>query len=292
MTLLLPDVTIRPDTVHHLDCFRLMNALPDRSVDAITTDMPYGTTYCAWDTRVDLAAWWAVVKRVLKPRGVFVTTASQPFTSALVMSNPKWFKYSWVWIKTKATFFQHAANAPLRRHEDVLVFSSSGVNHKSLSSNRMNYFPQMVKGEPWKRFQRTPNVGGAGIYKASKSNVEFVGTTNCSPDGWRYPSDVIEDMPKGNFEDSHPTQKPIALFEYLIKTYTLPGDLILDPFCGSGTTAVAARNLGRHYIAGDITAEYVEVARKRLAQPYTPPMFPEVAAPKEELPVQLNLTGD
>ena len=176
------------------------------------------------------------------------------------MSNPKWFRYEWIWRKSKVTQFLDANRRPLKAHESVLVFSSE----------RAAYYPVMGKGESYVKKSNNP----AEVYGACERTV----TVNT---GTRYPTTVLEftSVEKG----VHPTQKPVALFEYLIRTYTQPGELVLDPCVGSGTTALAARNSGRHFICGDSNAEYVAIARARLAEPYTPPMFAsEPAAPDDE----------
>lgn len=254
------------DVVHHCEALMLMDALPSQSVDAIITDMPYGTTACSWDTVVPFDAWWARVKRVLKPRGVTVTTASQPFTSALVMSNLEMFKYCWYWRKTRPTGFVHAKNMPLREIEDVPVFSLAPMGHMSLLGHeRMSYYPQGL------RLVNRINKQSASTRVANYTGIRPSHKDILLQEYTDYPTTLLEfDSITGA---THPTQKPVALYEYLIRTYTQPGDVILDPFCGSGTTGVAARNLNRHYILGDLTREYVDIARQRLAQPYMQNMF-------------------
>jgi site-specific DNA-methyltransferase (adenine-specific) len=243
----------QPNQVYNLDWRELLSALAKHGVkvDAIITDLPYGTTACAWDTPIDLVLWWQLIKPVLKPGGVFVSTASQPFTSALVMSNPKWFRYEWIWEKDCPTGHLNAMRAPLKAHENIVVFAAlQGM-----------YNPQFVKGEPYRA-----TSGAAGDYIRDKSTAGHL-TIN---DGFRFPRSVQFFNKETGY---HGTQKPVALYEYLIRTYTNPGDLVLDPFSGSGTTALAARNTGRRYIAGDLDAGYCEIARRRLAEPYTVPMF-------------------
>jgi len=260
-----------PDSVHCMDWQLLMQALPDKSVDMILTDMPYGTTACVWDVKIDLAAWWKQIKRVMKPRGAVVMTASQPFTSELVMSNRDWFKYSLVWVKTISTGFQHVHNKPLKIHEDVLVFSPGTTAHVGQSENRMDYFPQKQQGQPYVRKQVTPNVTKI-MHHASKSNLDYVGTVAIN-EGWRMPNSVLH-FPNPNHNNHHDTQKPVALFEYLIRTYTQPDALVFDPFVGSGTTAVAAKSTGRHFICGDTDPGYVETARRRVFPVFGHPPTP------------------
>lgn len=237
--------------VHCMDAMELMRLIPAQSVDAIITDLPYGTTVCSWDEIIPFAPMWAGVKRVLKPRGVFVTTASQPFTSKLVMSNLEMFRYEWIWDRSIVSGFLDANRKPLKVHENIVVFCD----------RRAPYNPQMGVG---KAYQQTRERVPASVYgKHTKPE-----TINL---GWRYPTTIL-DFPMTQ-QREHPTQKPLDLYEYLIRTYTLSGELVLDFCCGSGTTAVAARNLNRRYIVGDSSVEYCKVAEKRLSQPYTPNMF-------------------
>lgn len=201
---------------------------------------------------------WAAFKRIIKPRGAIVLTASQPFTSALVMSNPKWFRYAWVWDKIRPSGFQYANYRPMMQHEDILVFGTGTVN----------YYPQKVKREKPVRYRG---------YGKSESNP--IGER----DGIVRWSNEISPMTilayvEPRSELQHPTQKPVDLFRYLIRTYTRPGEIVFDPVCGSGTTAVAAREEGRRYIVGDSSAEYVQVARDRLALPFTPSFLPALDA--------------
>lgn len=253
--------------VHHMDALELMRLIPVGLVDAIITDLPYGTTACHWDEIIPFAPMWAGVKRILKPRGVFVTTASQPFTSKLVMSNLDWFKYEWVWDKPNGTNFLNAPFQPLKTHENILVFSAAVGSFSQ--SEPMMYFPQMVMGVPYKWNSQK----SGGFQYNSAPDYEAIDNP-----GIRYPRSIIN---FGLDRGLHPTQKPVALYEYLIRTYTQPGDLIVDFACGSGTTAVAAQRLNRRWIIGDSEAKYVEVARKRLALPYTVNMF-------EKLPEFVN----
>lgn len=251
------------DYVACMDALELLNSLEAQSVDAIITDLPYGTTACAWDTVIPFEPMWKAIKHALKPRGVFVTTASQPFTSALVMSNPKWFRYEWVWWKLHTTGFLDANIKPLKEHESVLVFSG---NYPPI------YYPQYATVNVGNRLATTRKLKD-GVYN-EKVKTRYEDTT-----GKRYPTSILKfrsDAAKGNNYTrhvEHPTQKPVALYEYLILTYTQPNALVVDPFAGSGTTLIAARNTGRHYIGGDTSAEYVDIARKRLALPFTEPMW-------------------
>lgn len=244
------------NSVNCVDALDLLYGLPKASADAIITDMPYGTTACSWDVIVPFDKWWAAVKHALKPRGVMVTTASQPFTSLLVCSNLKWFRYEWIWDRSIVSGFLDANRKPLKCHENILVFCIQAAP----------YIPVMGNGKP---YSQTRELVPASVYgKHAKPP-----TINA---GWRYPTTILR-FPNQQRRE-HPTQKPVALYDYLIRTYTQPGDLVIDPFAGSGTTAVAARNLNRRYIAGDTSSEYCAIAERRLAQPYTINMFEQMAA--------------
>jgi site-specific DNA-methyltransferase (adenine-specific) len=257
------------DTIHEADLFDLCAQLDAGSVDMILADLPYGTTACSWDTVIPFDPMWAAFRRIIKPRGAIVLTASQPFTSALVMSWPQGFKYTWVWEKTNGTNWLNAPFQPLKVHEDVAVFSLSPSSYSD-TRDSMAYWPKLIDGPVYKR---NTSKDGSHQYHSSPS-------TN-APDGQsldkRYPRSVFRFNEQRGL---HPTQKPIDLFAYLIETYTQPGELVFDPTAGSGTTAVAARQTGRHYIVGDSSPEYVGVMRERLAKPYTLPML------------ELEVTGD
>lgn len=234
-----------PYKLYKGDCLEIMPTLEAGSVDAIITDLPYGTTACAWDEIIPFEPMWEQVKRLLKPDGVFVTTASQPFTSALVMSAAKIFKYEWIWEKARPTGFQFAKFAPMREHENILVFYSSPPT----------YNPELTKKDkPIKK--RYPTV------KSKSSNM----TSNKKAEGnWTHtnPKTIIR-IPQERGE--HPTQKPVALFAYLIRTYTNPNDLVLDITMGSGTTIIAALLEGRRSIGIEQDPKYFAIAEKRISQ--------------------------
>ena len=228
------------------DCLEVMKDIPDKSIDMILCDLPYGTTACKWDTIIPFEPLWKEYKRIIKDNGAIVLTASQPFTSALVMSNVKMFKYEWIYKKTKATGFFDAKRRPLNDYEDICVFYE----------NQPIYNPQMTEAE--KLYKR-------GFVKRKKSDCygeekDFVQKEN----GMRYPKRVIEIGNASTKDIVHPTQKPVALFEYLIKTYTNEGDLVLDNCAGSFTTAVACENLKRNWICIEKEKEYCEIGRKRI----------------------------
>jgi site-specific DNA-methyltransferase (adenine-specific) len=239
--------------IHGMDALDLLHSLDAQSADAIITDLPYGTTACAWDSIIPFVPLWEAVKHALKPGGTFVTTASQPFTSALVMSNPSWFRHERIWRKGRAANYMNAKREPLKRHESILVFAAASFT----------YNPQMHEGKAYVHHGR----GSAGGVIRDKSLAGYAIVN----EGTRHPDSVLDFTSVA--EPVHPTQKPVALYEYPIRTYTQVADLVVDMCCGSGTTAIAARNTGRHFIVGDNSAEYVDLTRRRLAEPFTPPML-------------------
>jgi hypothetical protein len=223
-----------------------MKALPDACVDAVISDLPYGTTSCKWDAVIPFGPLWAALERVLAPKGVVVLTAGQPFTSALVMSNPRLFKYCLVWKKSKCGSPLLAKYRPMMKHEDVVVFGTS----------KSTYNPQMEVGKPYARsgVKVLTNNHGYGLKQVTTDNK-----------GTRYPGSVLDFPQQWRRQDQiHPTQKPVELMRYLVRTYTNPGDVVLDMCCGSGTTLVAAKIEGRQFIGCDSEEKYVTIARKRL----------------------------
>jgi len=226
-----------------------MNGIPDKSVDMILADLPYGTTACSWDSIIDLDKLWLQYERVIKDNGAIVLTASQPFTTKLINSNKQLFKYDWIWHKTKGAF-AYANYQPLRRHEHILIFAK----------NKTKYNPIMWEvSEERKDTRNTINN--------SKSNSEHTQNMNFirkKDNGFRYPITILKFNSFWS-ENMHPTQKPVSLFEYLIKTYTNENDLVLDNTAGSGTTGVAAKNLNRNFILMEQEEEYIEIIKERLA---------------------------
>lgn len=250
------------------DLLTLCGALPSQSVDMILCDLPYGTTACAWDSIIPLEPMWVQFKRVIKPRGAIVLTASDPFSALLKTSNLEWFKYTTIWKKTRGSGFINAKNQPISSHEDIIIFSPGTV--ANCSTKRMTYNPQGIVYAPYHKKRLKPMTAKPNGFLGSRPShvaeydVEYI----------NYPTSVVE-FANPNNDNLHPTQKPVALFEYLIRTYTQAGELVLDPCIGSGTTAIAARQTGRQFIGGDLTSEYARLANRRLNKPYTPPLFLE-----------------
>lgn len=226
------------------DCLEAMRYIDNHSVDMILCDLPYGRTNCSWDKIIAFDQLWAQYKRVIKDNGAIVLFSQQPFTTDLINSNRKWFRYEYVWEKSRAVGFLNAKRMPLRCHEIILVF------YKHLPT----YNPQFTKGEPYIR--KDVGKSNTSLYKVKWKTTENINT------GTRYPKDIIRVTGK---EDGHyhPTQKPLALAEYLIKTYTNPGELVLDNCAGSGTTCVAAIRTGRNYIGIEKDVQYAQIAQER-----------------------------
>ena len=237
------------------DCLEVMKDIPDGSVDMVLTDPPYGTTACKWDSIIPLEPMWEQLKRIIKPNGAIVMTASQPFTSKLISSNYKMFKYCWVWEKNRPSGFAQCKNKPLSGHEDIVVFSSGVTVHKGQSEKRMDYHPQGLVEINKKTSGARPSQNAGGMsYRPSHKKTIIQTHTN-------YPRTVIKF--KGD-QGLHPTQKPVALMEYLIKTYTNEGETVLDFTMGSGTTGVACKNLDRDFIGIELDTEYFDIAKGRI----------------------------
>jgi site-specific DNA-methyltransferase (adenine-specific) len=253
------------DKVFNADALDLLRALPDNSIDMVLADLPYGVTEGAWDIPLNLVLLWEQLERVIKVKGAIVLTSTQPFTSILISSNYSLFKYEWIWIKNRPTMFIHAKNRPMQKHESILIFSKGVVLHEGQSKNKMNYYPQKKRAAYYKK--KDVGIVGNGSQVGYRKSHK-VGYTYESSE--RYPNTILSFKGDSISHSYHPTQKPVALFEYLIKTYTQVGETVLDMVCGSGTTAIAARKTGRNFICGDITPEYVQIARKRLmdSDPY------------------------
>jgi len=237
------------------DCLERMKEIPDGSVDMILADPPYGTTACKWDSVIDLPLMWEQLKRIIKPNGAIVMTASEPFATRLRAANLENYKYDWIWKKAKPTGFSHSKNMPLKDFENVCVFSFGGIGHIGMLKNRMQYIPQGVF--KLKRHIKRNKCGFDGAIDRESQTNDYVGEFSGFPKMIIEFSNVIK-------KPVHPTQKPVELMEYLIKTYTNGGETVLDFTMGSGTTGVACKNLGRSFIGIEKDAGYFEIAKQRL----------------------------
>ncbi|HEB4955552.1 TPA: site-specific DNA-methyltransferase [Bacillus cereus] len=230
-----------------MDCLEGMKLLQDKSVDMILCDLPYGVTQNKWDVVIPFDELWKQYERVIKDNGAIVLTAAQPFSAQLIVSNPKLFRYEWIWEKTAATGHLNAKKMPMRAHESILVF------YKKLPT----YTPIKTTGHaPVNSYTKHQDDGSN--YGKTKIGISGGGSTE------RYPRSVQRFATDKQKESIHPTQKPVALFEYLIKTYTNEGETVLDNCIGSGTTAVAAINTNRNFIGFEISEEYCTAANQRI----------------------------
>lgn len=236
------------------DTFEGMATLADNSVDMVLCDLPYGTTACVWDTVIPFEPLWREYWRICKSNAAVILFASQPFTTTLIASQIEYFKYCWAWEKTRPGDIFNAKNKPLKSHEDIAVFSQGTTANGS--NRRMPYYPQGV--EPGGI--RTNNPTEIAAFKAPRPSLK----KNHVTQGSNYPRSILR-FPNPNRGSLHPTQKPVALFEYLIRTYTHPDALVLDNTAGSGTTAIAAENTGRRWICIERDLDYSLAAMDRIA---------------------------
>lgn len=243
--------------------------LPENSVDMVLCDPPYGVTACKWDSVIPLPEFWNALTWVTKPRGAMVVFATQPFASELIVSNHKMFRCEWIWDTVMVTNIMNAKLMPLRRHQNAIVFSKDTTN----------YYPQWRDGVSSPFGRLTTHV--SNVWDAEVSNTYNVKGRPVSIIRFPAPNNLTE-----KHYGLHPTQKPVDLLEYLIKTYSQPDELVLDPTCGSGSTFVAARKCGRDYIGCDIEREWVDVALDRLER-----TDPFTDTPQENGEVQLSLFG-
>ncbi len=240
------------------DALSFLKRIPTASIDAIITDPPYGTTNQVWDAVIPFEPMWQELKRIRKPFSPIVLFAAQPFTSTLITSNIKEFKYQWVWVKNAPGGFAQAKNKPMPIHEDIVIFSDGTTGHACQSDKRMPYYPQGLV--PYgKTIRNKIGTDRPSAFEARANMVEsyvqeFTG----------YPDSVLcFDVER---EGLHANQKPVPLMQYLIETYTLPGEKVLDFTCGSGSTGVAAIESGRHFIGNDNDFKSFAVARRRLKE--------------------------
>ncbi len=245
------------NNIYNGDCLELMKEIQSGSIDMILCDLPYGTTACKWDTIIPFSELWTQYERIIKPNGAIVLTASQPFTSALVMSNPKMFKYEWIWEKAVGSNFAALKYQPMKEHENILVFGKGTTIYNPIKEERKGSGKQRQKAG-YANSKATAKTGQfiGGIMDATKRTNDY--------DELRYPSSIQYFNNRDKDRGMHPTQKPTELFEYLIKTYTNEGDLILDNCAGSGTTAIACINTNRNYICMEKDYEYYNKSIERI----------------------------
>jgi site-specific DNA-methyltransferase (adenine-specific) len=250
------------DYIKQGDCLELMKDIPDASIDMILCDLPYGTTDCKWDSIIPFESLWEQYNRIIKDNGAIVLFSAQPFTTKLIHSNIKSFRYCWYWKKNNVTGFTFAKHQPMRCIEDICVF------YKKMPT----YNPQgLVKLEKLKKRQKKYDETKDTVYRGSTLNKPHIQRyTNYPKHLLEYKNDAL-----GNKNRLHPTQKPVALLEYLIKTYTNEGDVVLDNCMGSGSTCVAAVNTNRHYIGFELDEKYFDIACKRLSETTIVTLNPE-----------------
>jgi DNA modification methylase len=237
--------------LYNSDMFEVLNEIEPQSVDLLLTDFPYGTLNKRneWDTIIDYPTFWKHVNVICKSNCAIISTAAQPFTSVLISSNYKDFKYTMVWEKSKATGYLNSKKQPLRAHEDIVVFYKA----------QPTYNPQMTKGEPYDKGKAVRDTESYGV------QTKEVHVKNDS--GLRYPRSVLYFKTAEGEGKYHPTQKPIALYEYLIRTYSNEGDVVLDPCMGSGTTGVACMNTNRKFIGIEREEKYFNICKERMNNP-------------------------
>jgi len=237
------------------DCLELMNTIEDKSIDMVLCDLPYGTTACKWDTIIPFDKLWAQYERIIKDTGAIVLTASQPFTSAMVMSNPRLFKYEWIWQKSNPANIASANTSPLKYHEAVLVFykKQPTYNKQMIARDELGTKRLLNKNNPIR-------FSGSAI-QGNETKKKDYAIDRYDPN-FKNPSTII--CIKSERGKLHPTQKPVALFEYLIKTYTNEGNLVLDNCAGSGTTGIACLNTNRQFILIEKDATYFNLINERI----------------------------
>jgi site-specific DNA-methyltransferase (adenine-specific) len=242
--------------IYNEDCLQGMKRIQDASIDMILCDLPYGVTDCKWDSVIPFDLLWEQYERIIKKNGAVILFGIEPFSTKLRLSNLSLYKYDWIWLKSKVTGFVHAKNSPMRKHENISVFSKAPIGHKStLKEKRMIYNPQNLLEK--KEHNKTLKKFGGTIGKRPSHKKNYISEyTN-------YPTSVLEFASDSKL---HPTQKPVALCEYLIKTYTNENDIVLDNCIGSGTTAIACINTNRNFIGFEIEKKYADIANKRIEQ--------------------------
>ena len=238
-------------TLINNDCLIAMKDIPDGSIDMILSDLPYGLSSCKWDVVVPFEPLWEQYKRIIKSDSAILLFGTEPFSSFLRLSNLAWFKYDWIWHKSKCGSAFTSKYRPQQKHETISVFGKG----------RTKYFPILRDGKPYYRLRKQNKDG----LKPNNHKLGVVSESETYNSGFRYPETIIEFQQKWRRQDQvHPTQKPVELCEYLIKTYTSEDDVVLDSCMGSGTTGVACKNLNRNFIGIELDLEYFKIAEKRI----------------------------
>jgi len=245
--------------LYNADCLNILSELPDNSIDMVFCDLPYGTTACKWDAIIPFDKMWEQLNRIVKDNGAMVFTASQPFTSKLVCSNIKNFKCEWIYKKRCASNFAQAKYMPMKEHESVLVFSNGKSNYYPIKEQRQGSGKERAK---YKYSDKSRHQCGEFV---GNINGEYDKENDSGNDELRYPSSVQEFNNRASGDRGHhPTQKPVALCEYFIQTYSKENDTVLDFTMGSGTTGVACKNLNRNFIGIELDEKYFNIAKERI----------------------------
>lgn len=259
------------------DCLELMNRIPDSSIDMVLSDLPYGTTRCRWDTPINLQELWKQYRRVVKENGAIVLFSAQPFTTELISSNKAMYRYEWIWRKTQPSGFMNAKKMPLRTHENIEIFYRKPPT----------YNPQMTHGHQRKTATAygTRESDGSSCYGREERNYTYDSTD-------RYPVDVLQYSTGDKAKRLHPTQKPVDLLEYLVKTYTNPGETVLDNCMGAGSTGVACMNTGREFVGIELDPEYNRKMEEQARQLHEKALAEKWCCTCEYyIPVDPNLPG-
>ena len=241
------------------DCLEVMKKIPDKKIDCIICDLPYGTTACKWDAVIPFEPLWKEYKRIIKEDGAIILFGSEPFSSKLRCSNLEMYKYDWVWIKNRATGHVHSKNKPMKKHENISVFSKGVTIHKNQTNNRMKYFPQDLIKVEGKRRKRNDKGDDSTMSLRNSFHETVIEYEN-------FPCDILNFSIEMGNKRFHPTQKPVDLLEYLVKTYTLENDIVLDNCMGSGSTGVACMNTNRKFIGIEKEEKYFNIAKKRIEE--------------------------
>ena len=248
------------DKIYNEDCLEGMKRIPDGFIDCIICDLPYGVTACKWDSQIPLKPLWEQYERIIRPDGAIVLFSTQPFTTTLISSRIELYRYSWVWMKEKGSNFQLANVQPLRKTEDICVFGKAKAANGAKPPLR--FFPILEHRETPLKYGGGKHIGGEHLNKNPMKKIDKTYTT-------RNPTNVLnfsKDYGQNNF---HPTQKPVELLQYLIKTYTLEGETVLDNCMGGGSTAVACIKEKRHFIGFELDRKYYDIANKRIEKELT-----------------------